>query len=382
MNLKELKGTERQIKYANDIRKYVLFQIENSDIDKDNKEKFISALERQGNAKFIIDCFAQHFKFKNVRATVLDYFKNNNLDKITQKELKLFKCTLPSTSNFEKDLELFDSDYEEKAKAVAKASKQIERYLVYIKENINSYWYKNGEKTVTEGIEVLKENGIDATKYENALDNLKKEFETLKEDKVAKEVKVEREETAKETVKEYDKVFTDDYDAFGEGMLIVENDRVYKIVKVKREYIKCDGWSFGLCADKGYLYEGYAVDVTETDEGQNKLESCIKEESAKAKRKEVTKEYNDLISDIKENGVYCEVNEIKIDNVTTLIDNCNPKGSGYKLLQNGNTLYLMLQNGMDGDDWSKNNFGSYMVFKYKVKEQDIEKINKYIEINK
>lgn len=105
IKMTELKGTERQIKFANDIRNYVVFQLENTNVDITKKNKFIEALAKQKNAKFIIDNFVDNFKVKDVRATALDYFKYNELSKVTQAELKRFKTTSKTENEQLKDLE-------------------------------------------------------------------------------------------------------------------------------------------------------------------------------------------------------------------------------------------------------------------------------------
>lgn len=147
--MKELKGTERQIKFATDIRNYVIYQVENFDkLDKTKVERFIKALNNQGSAKFIIDTFVDTFKTKKVRATALDYFKYEELVKVTQKELKGFKNRALTVNELEKDL-LFETEKlerkevkkEEIKKEVKNYSKAQKDYIEKLVDNMTKKPY-------------------------------------------------------------------------------------------------------------------------------------------------------------------------------------------------------------------------------------------------
>lgn len=62
--LKELKGTQKQVQFATDVRKYVLYQLENASkqgLDQKRADKVAGVLKRTTNAKFILDTFAGVF---------------------------------------------------------------------------------------------------------------------------------------------------------------------------------------------------------------------------------------------------------------------------------------------------------------------------------
>ena len=386
--MKSLKGTERQIKFANDIRDYVLFQIKHSQVDELKKDIFTKALERQGSAKFIIDTFSSNFKLKNVRAVALDFFTYEDFEKITQAELKKFGCTSVTIDINLKDLNFFEEGYEEKSKLIANTSKKIENYLGYIENNINSYWYKNGEKVVLEGIEILSKNNIDTNKYSEALNNLRNKFEEINS-KIKREKKVEEKNKEKiknknDVVKEevnFDKTFRSSFDDFEIGMVIVEENKAYKIIKERKQYIAMDGWSFGLQSDRGYLYLANAIDITETEEGKLKLKEYEEEENRKIETNKIIKSYKDLLNIIREESEYLKKEDINLDDTEELINNMDIYG-GTKILIKDNILFIVNYNGSDGDNWELNNYGSYIVTKYKATKEEIDLIKKYKEINK
>ena len=62
--LKKLKGTEKQVRFATDVRRYVLYQLEHADeqgVDHVYADKMFSVIKRTSNAKFILKTFANSF---------------------------------------------------------------------------------------------------------------------------------------------------------------------------------------------------------------------------------------------------------------------------------------------------------------------------------
>ncbi len=118
----ELQGTEKEIAYANSIRKYVLYQLENLNAPKleDKKQKFISAISKQKKAKVIIKSFVNSFKLKNVKAIALDFLTYEN--KFTQKEiLSFYNGAITINEN------LKDDDYERKRYKIEESKHEVKK---------------------------------------------------------------------------------------------------------------------------------------------------------------------------------------------------------------------------------------------------------------
>jgi len=76
-----------------------------------------------------------------------------------------------SVEEHDKKLEKLNRKWE-----IEKIQNRAFRMLNIIENNIEYYWYKNGEKVVLESIEELKKLNIDATDFENRLANLKNKY--------------------------------------------------------------------------------------------------------------------------------------------------------------------------------------------------------------
>ena len=61
----------------------------------------------------------------------------------------------------------------------SKIEKDVERYLSYIKDKIDVYWYSKGETKVLEGIKRLKEEFNDTSAFEADLASLRQEYHDL-----------------------------------------------------------------------------------------------------------------------------------------------------------------------------------------------------------
>lgn len=109
-------GTEKQIKYATDIRNYVLYQVRRTNIKEEKKQFLISLLEKQDNAKTIIDCFINVFNSKKVVAAINEFINGNYTD------LEVFKKLSVSNSSV-KDIEYTKTD------KFTKATKKQKDYI-------------------------------------------------------------------------------------------------------------------------------------------------------------------------------------------------------------------------------------------------------------
>lgn len=128
--MNELEGTERQIKFATDIRNYVIAQINSikniKNMDQstlnNKKDKLIKSLARQKKAKVIIDIFVDDFKLQDVKAKMLNFITYH--DKYAQKDLKEFKYVAKTIDFDMKDTEFKTTKLEYKKPEIKKVEKK------------------------------------------------------------------------------------------------------------------------------------------------------------------------------------------------------------------------------------------------------------------
>lgn len=104
--MKELKGTEKQIAYANTVREYVLIQIENLNVKglEDKKAQLIKGIEKIEKASVILDSFVSAFRNKEVSAKAVDFLTYR--EKFTQKDILGFSNTAATINENLKDSEI------------------------------------------------------------------------------------------------------------------------------------------------------------------------------------------------------------------------------------------------------------------------------------
>ena len=153
--LKELEGTDRQITFANDIRKYVLYQLEHSD-DQESAILVAKAVKRTKKAKWIIDTFVKSYYDKTVLGHVKAMFlEDPELREAKQLKQSDFKYNFndPTYLNHDKsddkkkvsevkDVAFNNSDVREHQE-IASGIKKVKKYLSYQDSNIKSGYYSN-----------------------------------------------------------------------------------------------------------------------------------------------------------------------------------------------------------------------------------------------
>jgi len=160
------------------------------------------------------------------------------------------------------------------------------------------------------------------------------------------------------------------------------------VVKVNSRYISEDGLSFNLPEDKGYLYQPVLRDSTPEDLAKD-LDFKNKTEQIATKDKQKESLRQNVSSAVK--SLYDAMTD------KTTPDKMDfPKGSevniGFRgdilILGNDGKVYHAVYNGRDGDDWSYNNSGSYIV-SYSENPDAVDKMksvisenNKYISLLK
>ena len=184
IELKELKGTDRQVKFANDVRKYVLYQLEHAGeqgVDQKHADKVISVIKRTNNAKFILNAFAGSFYAHSVlvRLDILFSIKKDLKDAKTLKQSDLtgFSPNTDSDDDSEsyriKDLPFEDKDAKNN-EIVGRNTKILNNYFHYLKEDIGDGYYSiNCENKINGAISELKKIDYDVEKYQFGLIKLK-----------------------------------------------------------------------------------------------------------------------------------------------------------------------------------------------------------------
>lgn len=184
IELKELKGTDRQVKFANDVRKYVLYQLEHAGkqgVDQKYADKVISVIRRTNNAKFILSTFAGSFYAHSVlvRLDILLDIKKDLKDAKTWKQSDLtgFSPSTDSDDDSEsyriKDLPFEDKDAKNN-EIIGRNTKILNNYFHYLKEDIgDGYYSTNCENKINGAISELKKIDYDVEKYQFELIKLK-----------------------------------------------------------------------------------------------------------------------------------------------------------------------------------------------------------------
>lgn len=152
------------------------------------------------------------------------------------------------------------------------------------------------------------------------------------------------------------------------------------VIKVNSKYISEDGLSFNLLQDKGYLYQPVLRDSTSEDlkkDAEFKNEQNVSLEKDKLKKSLRNNVFNSVKSLYESMG-----NTIKPEKIDY------PKGkevnAGFRgdilILGDDNRVYRAIYNGRDGDDWSYNNSGSYII-EYSENPEAVKKIKTVISEN-
>jgi len=130
-----------------------------------------------------------------------------------------------------------------------------------------------------------------------------------------------------------------------EGGILIRHEKAYKVLS--STYVP-DGWDDYNEEDIFEHYRLGVIDLTDTEEGQR----LIAEETARQEAKKA--EYQnrrDLIKLIKEKGVEASG---AIPEGEVLYDTFRIDGTGEKIIQTDTELWYIANNGMDGDNWSRN----------------------------
>jgi len=245
-----------------------------------------------------------------------------------------------SVEEHDKKLEKLNRKWE-----IEKIQNRAFRMLNIIENNIEYYWYKNGEKVVLESIEELKKLNIDATDFENRLANLKNKYS-------------KSQNTTKVT--KTNKTFTD-RKYYEENSIVKVKDKYVRIISMKVVRLSRDeveAMYGGYYADECYydyreVYEySYTEDVTDKEIENVKNEEQKKEiekQEKQAKKENFENAEKDLYNYIRANSIL----EEKSDKLDDKIEHATVISDRLKITET--ELLFLIPNWGDGDNWDNNN---------------------------
>lgn len=465
---KELKGTERQVKFATDVRKYVLFQLEHAGeqgVDQKYADKVIKVIKRTNNAKFILDTFAGVFYDHSVlvRLDTLFGIKKDlqNAKVLKQSDLTGFSPSTDhngSTSYRIKDVPFEDKDVKNN-EIVGRNTKILKNYLKYLKEDIGDGYYSNNcENKISDAISELKKIDYDVEKYQfefiklkpnkyifeiekrlswllsdphtdekiqslvdevnkyiNSLEEYNFEVKNLATEKVQeygieeidiqdfKDNLADARQNAKRYVKQestkdekFNPWFVSRY-SYPVCSKFIRHDSAVEVISTKKRYLNDDDivgmeevGAFNPWEDHrsgNYYVITYKV-IDDTEQGKKMLKEYHEEQKAKEERQQrlrkLSSELNDLVHKYKESTNYSPEKEFKekYEEKFAKAEKIYESGSyGFfkdYLAVNDNLLFIADYNGLDGDDWSRNNAANYCVWVTKLSDEQLDKLKQIV----
>lgn len=121
------------------------------------------------------------------------------------------------------------------------------------------------------------------------------------------------------------------------------------VLNANRKYYKHDGMSFGVGDESGYYYTATCREATPEEAAPYivKREAVLKAKAARVRLEDIKRE-------IRERGTMPSASD---DNAQgeRMFDTQNAYGGGDWFIVNETEIWYVRNNGMDGDDWSRNN---------------------------
>lgn len=142
-----------------------------------------------------------------------------------------------------------------------------------------------------------------------------------------------------------------------EGEMFVKNNTPYEVIS--SYYHNQDGYSIGVMSEDWYSVK--AKDISDTDRGKEFLADYLENKRRKAERKAAKEEKENAYKELqnalaKVENLYKgeEINMYKIEG-TDLFNSFNVYGGGEIIKVSDDKVWLIVNNGSDGGDWSINN---------------------------
>lgn len=289
--------------------------------EEEKREKALKEIKRWMS---YIEDNLKNYWYKKGEDVVNSYLKYP----LTSEEINIFKSKLEDLKNKHKEL---------------KYPQELERWLSYIKDNMEKYWYGKGEENVIKYATML---GV-KKEYEEILNDLKQEYKQIQiNNKAEKEIK---------KYKSSDVInISWSPDSYFEGKVLYrkELDKWITILKIVSKWYGDDAMSFGGNSE-GYVVSAYYRDATPQEEKKEKEIQNKKAEYRKKKDK-IEKYFSSKKANIPK-----KVNQNDVGDLYHF------KGNGHNIYGGGlafgitsKNLWEIRNNGMDGDMWDNNNFST------------------------
>ena len=243
--------------------------------------------------------------------------------------------------------------------------------------------YKIG-KFAGDSVEQLHK--LDCHKYDGEIEKYKKEIE----DKKQAEAEKKRQEIAKKKQAERDAGITrlslPAYSGFRgrpeKGSIIMEGGVPYKVLSAY--YHDSDGWSFGAMNDE--WYDVKVQNISDTELGQKMIADEKYQKQLSALKKKCSQTLYQLERSIRNHGERYTGEEISKDDIPgeTLVNSFNIYGGGIIIRHRDDVVWLIVNNGADGDAWDINNIrtGGAGAYAFSVSVKQIkDTLQAYLDAN-
>lgn len=138
------------------------------------------------------------------------------------------------------------------------------------------------------------------------------------------------------------------------GSYLMEDGVPYMVLS--SYYHNSDGFSFGVLNEQWYSVK--AKNISDTETGKKMINEMINDENNKKLRRAYEKACQDLEYVVRRNGsIYTYEGDKSVDDIPgeTIFDTFNAYGGGIIIRYTEDTVWLIINNGSDGDAWERNN---------------------------
>lgn len=311
-----------------------------------------------------------HYPSGYTHAATID--KNSLLDHSVGDEVDVLGCLKIESNGYGRKYTLIATDED------AVKQGEAERWWGYFQEH-----YKNGKYYVRAIEEMHK---LDCHKYDGEIEKYKKEID----DKKQAEAEKKRQEIAKKKQAERDAGITrlslPAYSGFRgrpeKGSIIMEGGVPYKVLSAY--YHDSDGWSFGAMNDE--WYDVKVQNISDTELGQKMIADEKYQKQLSALKKKCSQTLYQLERSIRNHGERYTGEEISKDDIPgeTLVNSFNIYGGGIIIRHRDDVVWLIVNNGADGDAWDINNIrtGGAGAYAFSVSVKQIkDTLQAYLDAN-
>lgn len=137
------------------------------------------------------------------------------------------------------------------------------------------------------------------------------------------------------------------------GQKLLHRGHAYEVVS--SYYNREDGMSFGAMSEEWYSVKAVCID--DRADGKAMLDADRREREAAERERREQREWDELMSRIRREGTVYDGEPIHLSDIPgrDLVDTMDIYGGGYILRDAGSAIWLIVNNGADGDNWGHNN---------------------------